>query len=394
MPSQSLPVPSRTHTPDSLASASQAQTSTSPSADPYPYLRQLYHSDQPTGDTTLNAVQALTLWRELHSALDAIASLQSLSISSAVQVGDLQQELDQARAEELVLQSQKHDHERETASLRQLAANHPSAPPTLSNEHPDPAVFDGSDTSLLPDFILQMNVKMNVNADRYPNRLSRIAYFISRLASGALRQVKFGITETGDFTFRDCNELVQVLKTAYGDAAPRATAGVSILKLKQHKQSLQQFLPEWQQTAHESGFDDLALITILRDALHFMIIERLSYTLASFSTTSLSEFLTIVRDADSMLRMLYPSYYKTTPASYGHSISAAKPTPPLSLLTSPPSTTALAPANEGDAMDLSVVGTGSMGGRDVLRTMLNGKQDASTVLRTDSACSANPLSTV
>lgn len=94
-----------------------------------------------------------------------------------------------------------------------------------------------------------------------------------------------------------------------------------------------------------------------------MIIEHLSYTLASFSTTSLSEFLTIVRDADSTLRMLYPSYYKTTPASYGHSISAAKPTPPLSLLTSPPSTTVLAPANEGDAMDLSVVWTGSMGGK-------------------------------
>ena len=65
-----------------------------------------------------------------------------------------------------------------------------------------------------------------------------------------------------------------------------------ILKLKQHKQPLQQFLPEWHRTAHES---DVALITLLKDALHFMIIERLSYTPASFSTTSLPEFLTMVR---------------------------------------------------------------------------------------------------
>src|SRR3954447_5625382 len=111
MSSQNLPVPSRTYTPDSTASASQAQTSTTPPIDPYPYLRQLYHSNQPAGETTLSAVQTLTLWRELHSALDTITSLQTSSQTSIAQVGDLQQELDQARAEELVLHSQKHDHE-------------------------------------------------------------------------------------------------------------------------------------------------------------------------------------------------------------------------------------------------------------------------------------------
>ena len=119
MSSQSLLVPSRTHTPDSIASASQAQTLTTPPADPYPYLRQLYHSSQPAGDTTLNAVQALTLWRELHSALDTIASLRTSSQASIAQVGDLQQELDQARAEELVLHSQQHNHKQEIASLQQ-----------------------------------------------------------------------------------------------------------------------------------------------------------------------------------------------------------------------------------------------------------------------------------
>ena len=102
---QSLPVPARTHTPDSIASVSQAQTSTTPPADPYPYLRQLYHSNQPVRDTTLSAEQALPLWRELHSALDTITSLRTSSQASIAQVGDLQQELDQARAEELALYS-------------------------------------------------------------------------------------------------------------------------------------------------------------------------------------------------------------------------------------------------------------------------------------------------
>lgn len=369
MSSQNPPIPSSIHTPDSIASTPQAQASTNPPVDPYPYLRQLYHSDQPIGNTTLNAVQALTLWRELHSALDTIASLQTSSQASIARVGDLQHELDQAREEELVLHSQKHDYEQELTSLRQQLQQAQQTngrlytpPPILSTEHPDPAIFDGSDPSLLPDFILQTNVKLNINADRYPNRLSRIAYFVSRLASGALKQVKFGITATGDFTFGDVNELTQVLETAYGDAAPRATAGVAILKLKQYKQPLQQFLPEWHQTAHESGFDDIALITILKDALHFMIIERLSYTPASFSTTSLPEFLDMVRNADSTLRMLYPHYHKTTPASYSHGTSATKPTP------APPLSTPLLPApfttsDGGDAMDLSAIWTGSMGGK-------------------------------
>lgn len=370
MSSQSLPIPSRTHTPDSIAPASQAQTTTTPPTDPYPYLRQLYHSNQPAEDTTLSAIQALTLWRELHSALDTIASLRTSSQASIAQVGDLQQELDHARAEQLVLHSQTHDYEQDITSLRQQLKqaqetnSHPYAPPpVLSNEHPDPAVFDGLDTSLLPDFILQMNVKLNINADRYPTRLSRIAYFVSRLASGALRQVKFGITEAGDFTFQDVNELVQVLKTAYGDAAPRTTAGTTILKLKQHKQPLQQFLPEWRQTAHESGFDDIALITLLKDALHFMIIERLSYTPASFSTTSLPEFLTMVRNADSTLRMLYPNYHQNTPTTHGPSATPAKPAPVLPLPNSLPPTSTLTTSNGGDAMDLSVVWTGSMGGK-------------------------------
>lgn len=378
--SQNIPPPSRTYTPASVESTDE-QTTTGLPAYPYPYLRQLYVTQQPTGPTNFNAEDATILWREIHSALDTIEQLQASSRASAAQVGDLQQELDRVRADELMLYSKQNDleqkvaslqqqlqqaqrHEQEATSLRQqLQQARTYAPPVLSNEHPDPKPFDGSDISLLPDFILQMAVKLKVNADRYPNRITRIAYFVSRLASKALDQVKFGITETGDFTFQDVNELVQILRTAYGDAAPRATAGVTVLKLKQHKQPLQQFLPEWHRTAHESGFDDVALIAILKDALHFMILERLSYTPASFSTTSLPEFLAMVRDADSTLRMLYPNYHKNTPMTHGHSATSAKPTPALPLPNSLPPTSTLTTSDGGDAMDLSVVWTGSMGGK-------------------------------
>jgi hypothetical protein len=32
-------------------------------------------------------------------------------------------------------------------------------------EHPNPLVFNGTDTSLLPDFLIQMSIKLAANAD-------------------------------------------------------------------------------------------------------------------------------------------------------------------------------------------------------------------------------------
>jgi hypothetical protein len=56
--------------------------------------------------------------------------------------------------------------------------------------------------------------------------------------------VAFGVTDIGGFTFKDVPEVISVLKTAYSDAMPKATAGQEILKLYQEKHSLKNFLPE------------------------------------------------------------------------------------------------------------------------------------------------------
>lgn len=109
--------------------------------------------------------------------------------------------------------------------------------------------------------------------------------------------------------------------------------------------------------------DDVALIAILKEALHFMIIERLSYNPASSSTTSLPEFLAMVRDADYILRRLYPNYHKSTPTTYRHGATSAKPAPALPLQNSLPPTSTFTTTQGGDTMDLSIVWTGSMGGK-------------------------------
>jgi hypothetical protein len=91
-----------------------------------------------------------------------------------------------------------------------------------------------------------------------------------------------------------------------------------------------------------------------------MIIERLLYISALFSITSLLEFLIIVRDANIILRILYPYYYKTATISYGHDISAVKPTFVLLLPTLLPLAALSITSNRGDAIDLSIVWTRSI----------------------------------
>jgi hypothetical protein len=92
-------------------------------------------------------------------------------------------------------------------------------------------MFDGSDTSILPNFLISMQIKLYTNADWYPTDQAKLAYFTSRLKNRVIDQIAFGVTDIKGFTFKDIPEVISVLKTAYSDAMPKATAGQEILKL-------------------------------------------------------------------------------------------------------------------------------------------------------------------
>jgi hypothetical protein len=105
-------------------------------------------------------------------------------------------------------------------------------PPQHTAEHPDPPVFNGTDTSLLPDFLMQISIKLAANTDWYLLPHNRLAYYISRLTKETLQQIKFGILNSGFFSFIDMDELAKVLKTFYSNATPKVTAGTIVLSLK------------------------------------------------------------------------------------------------------------------------------------------------------------------
>lgn len=365
---------SHNDTPASSRTPSPAQpVHASSFADQWPFLRNIYNGKEPstTAETlSISAQDQRNLWQEIHAVLDKVTALMEESLRTTQQVGSLQQQLDLANSEELVahgaaqeLREELAQHREQLAQAReQLGARRAQDPTmTLSSEHPDPEPFDGSVPANIADFILQMRIKLHVNSDRYPDPTSRLGYFVSRLKLKALQQVKFGLTPEGRFAFKDVDEMIQVLEASYGNAAPKATAGRDVLALRQEKRPLQEFLPDWQKFAYDSGFDDVALISILRNAIHFRIAERLTLDPASFTVDSLPAFLVMVRGADSILRILYGDYFKEALSNRSTGAMSSTPNVPFSQPRTAPLTV---PApEEGDPMDLSTVWTGSQGGK-------------------------------
>jgi hypothetical protein len=102
-------------------------------------------------------------------------------------------------------------------------------------------MFDGSNTSTLPNFLISIQIKLYTNADWYPTDQAKLAYFISCLRGRAIDQVAFGVTDIRSFTFKNIPEVISILKIAYNNTIPKATARQEILKLYQEKYFFKDF---------------------------------------------------------------------------------------------------------------------------------------------------------
>jgi hypothetical protein len=91
-------------------------------------------------------------------------------------------------------------------------------------------MFDGSDTFILPNFLISIQIKLYTNADWYLIDQAKLVYFISCLRSRVIDQVAFGVIDIRGFTFKDIPEIIFILKTAYNDIMPKVIVGQEILK--------------------------------------------------------------------------------------------------------------------------------------------------------------------
>ena len=159
---------------------------------------------------------------------------------------------------------------------------------------------------------------------------------------------------TARLPFESVDEIFSLLNTSYGDIDETSTAQDSIMDYNQGNLSLVKFLPVWHALAKKSHFDDVALIALLRRALHPEITARISFTDVSDLPTSLREYIALVQKTDAALRRVSPRYFAskklhiTQPTSAPFTAHASPSSPPP-------------PALVDDLMDLSaawVSGTG------------------------------------
>ena len=169
-----------------------------------------------------------------------------------------------------------------------------------------------------------------------------MSYFVSRLGAKAYNQVEGGLNANGTFVFTDVDSIVQVLKAAFGDVDEAATAQKKLLNFKQGNQSIPSFLPEWQSLAQKSGFNDAALIALLRSALHSTLLHRI--TLMPTTAKTWMGFIDQVRAGDQLVRQTHEQYYKT------------RVDPNATFIPTTTSAIQATQAEDGDLMDLSAAG--------------------------------------
>jgi hypothetical protein len=99
-----------------------------------------------------------------------------------------------------------------------------------------------------------------------------MAYIYSRLEGKAAGQLKHGISDDGTITFTTVEEMLQILRQAYGDIDLVHTAQQHVITTRQNSRQTDLFLVEWQEATLASGLSDNALIALLRASLHTKIL--------------------------------------------------------------------------------------------------------------------------
>jgi hypothetical protein len=132
--------------------------------------------------------------------------------------------------------------------------------PVLSERLPDPAIYTGK-RNLLPEFLTQLENKLQGNADRYTTPESRLRYAVSRLGGDAASLIRSLRPDT-------LEGLIQNLEASYGDPNRQVTAQNKLSRLTQGTRSFPSFFAEFHRYARESGWNEPALINHLRQTVN------------------------------------------------------------------------------------------------------------------------------
>ncbi|GKU11187.1 unnamed protein product, partial [Fusarium langsethiae] len=145
----------------------------------------------------------------------------------------------------------------------------------LSERIPDPDKFEGSRADLRR-FRIAINEKLDVNRDRFPTAVSRVAYVNSRLGKEAHKLIH-PYTRDGICRLSDYQDVLDILQKAYGDPNESRTARRKLDSIKQGNRDFSAFHAEFQSLSIDSGLQGDVLAAPLEKAVSKELSDMLLY---------------------------------------------------------------------------------------------------------------------
>jgi len=140
----------------------------------------------------------------------------------------------------------------------------------------------------LPNLLAQMQLKLQANAEHWPDEPAKVAYCISRLERDALRNLRSAIRQEPipgtDITrividFSSPNALIACLQTSFGDPDPTGTAGIELSKLRQGKQEFATYRSKFTRIMSVLNYDPAAKMDALEAGMSSKLREGLVYNI-------------------------------------------------------------------------------------------------------------------
>jgi hypothetical protein len=234
----------------------------------------------------------------------AMGLLTNPRIEQPVDMADITRQLAEAVHEANCYQDQlatireELNHERaNSAALRSNATRTTSHPnPTITV--PDPERFDGTKDKLR-SFVSHLNMKLQIDAARFPTDQHQLCYTMGLLTGQAFAQVEPYIKPTF-VDLANVKALTDILETAFGDPDRETTAERKLESLRQSNKDFSTYYAEFQRYAADVKWNAAAKRTALTRGLSNEIKDAL--ITADTIPTEFTSYVTYIQRLDNRIR--------------------------------------------------------------------------------------------
>jgi len=271
---------------------------------------QCYMQKNPTA-----VLEAITAYRESEIAAVAAYNEANDSVGQLQEAYEAQDETIQELNHQIIdLQGQLGEqvaivkHQRiqlNEAAITAAAREREGTPTTVgsssgkSTKLPDaPILTDGKEPQFTA-WLIQIQGKLDANADHYPTEALKISYITTRCGGLAASNIQPRLRRDATKPFRTVNEVLEVLERTFGDPFRKRTARNEFRNLKQGNRDFNSFWSDFQRLTADM---DESEETLVEDLRHKVSIELRTALAADRNTTNLFELAQTCQYIDQELR--------------------------------------------------------------------------------------------